>query len=428
MNKHLVYLLAVVVILSSASVVMAKAVSVTEPITITFWHDRGSSVDAEWIASSIAEFNSTNPYGITVEGVYQGYLSDIQAKTLTAIAAGDPPTMALLSCTSAPVLAVQDLLVDMTPYVERDGFDMDNIVDAVTDYIYYEGQIITMPYTRGTAIMYYNKDMFSEVGLDRAPNSLEELNEYAKKIYEKSGGTVKGIGYTIEPTYYQHYLVQSLNGLGILDADGKGASSVYDGSLLRLLTDWYNWTEEGWCAIPALSSASSVIQESFNNKTLAAFVSSSNRAGAIRNNAIANGIDMGMSFTVGYGGPSAPIGGGSIGIIKRGNSDQEIAAAWEFIKFLMTDEQVAGNHAVTGVLPVTYSSLATDTIQECWAENEGFKLSYEQLEYASEICFSPYTSEWTSAVRSAMSQVIQARDITPEQAIKVLQAEAEMIF
>ena len=77
-------------------------------------------------------------------------------------------------------------MADMTPYVERDGFDMDNVVKELTDYVYYEDQIVAMPYTRGTAILYYNKDLYEQAGLDHAPTSLEELNEYAKKIYEDS--------------------------------------------------------------------------------------------------------------------------------------------------------------------------------------------------------------------------------------------------
>ena len=65
------------------------------------------------------------------------------------------------------------------------------------------------------------------------------------------------------------------------------------------------------------------------------------------------GIDLGMARTVGYGGYSAPLGGGSVGIIGKDHTDQEIAAAWEFVKFLMSDQQVAANHIETGVLPTT---------------------------------------------------------------------------
>ena len=92
------------------------------------------------------------------------------------------------------------------------------------------------------------------------------------------------------------------------------------------------------------------------------------------------GIDLGMARTVGYGGYSAPLGGGSVGIIGKDHTDQEIAAAWEFVKFLMSDQQVAANHIETGVLPTTYSSVETDTLKDFWADENhiGYKISYEQ--------------------------------------------------
>lgn len=404
--------------------------TVKEPITISFWHDRTSDTDAAFLKKSIETFNSTNEYGITVEEVAQGYLDDVQAAIEVAVAAGNAPLLADLSCNGIPLFASEGILADMTPYVERDGFDMDNVVKELTDYVYYDGQIVAMPYTRGTAILYYNKDLYEAAGLDHAPESLEELNEYAAKIYADSGNTVKGIGYTIEPTYYQHYLLSALNGVGFMDADGLNASCVTDGSMAQFLTDWYNWTEEGWCEIPALSSASSAMQEAFFTGKLAAFVSSSNRATSISEKAAEAGINLGMSKTVSYGGYAAPLGGGSIGIIGEGHSQQEIAAAWEFVKFLMSDEQVVANHIETGVLPTTYSAAESDAMKEFWADpaNEGYKISYEQVGVASEPKMSLYTSEWNSIVRNAYSELIQARDITPEQAVETLQKEAEALF
>lgn len=403
---------------------------VTAPITISFWHDRTSDTDSAFLQSSIQAFNETNPYGITVEEVAQGYLDDVQAAIETAIAAGDAPLLADLSVNGIPLFASEGILADMTPYIERDGFDMNNVVKELTDYVYYENQVVSMPYTRGTAILYYNKDLYAAAGLDHAPASLEELNEYAAKIHADSKGSIKGVGYTIEPTYYQHYLLASLNGVGFMDTDGKNASCVTDGSMLRFLTDWYNWTQAGWCEIPALSSASSAMQEAFFNGQLGALVSSSNRATSIAKKAAEAGINMGMARTVGYGGYAAPLGGGSISIIGKDHSQQEIAAAWEFVKFLMTDEQVAKNHIETGVLPTTYSAANGSELQAFWADpaDEGYKISFEQVPDASAPKMSLYTSEWNSIVRSAYSQLIQARDITPEATLENLAKEAKALF
>ena len=75
-----------------------EADKVKEPITISFWHDRTSDTDAAFLKKQIEEFNSTNEYGITVEEVAQGYLDDVQAAVTTAIAAGNAPVLADLSC------------------------------------------------------------------------------------------------------------------------------------------------------------------------------------------------------------------------------------------------------------------------------------------------------------------------------------------
>ena len=401
-----------------------------QSIKITFWHDRTSDTDSQFLKKQVEEFNQSNGKGILVEEVAKGYLDDVQAAVTTAIAAGEAPVLADLSCNGIPIFASEGVLADMKPYIEKDKFDMDNVVKELQDYVYYDDQIISMPYTRGTAILYYNQNLFKEVGLDHAPTSLEELNQYAQEIYKNSNGEIQGIGYTIEPTYYQHYLLHSLNGVGFIDKDGKSASCLEDGSMEKLLKDWYSWTEEGWCAIPALEKASSVMQEAFYNQKLAAFVSSSNRATSIRKKSEEAGFPLGMGASVAYGGYAAPLGGGSVGIIAKGHSEEEIAAAWEFVKFLMEDKQVVANHIETGVLPVTYTAVETEEMKEFWAkeENAGYKLSYEQVKDASAPSMSIHTSEWTSAVKSAWSELIQARDISVEECINKLKDEAKEIF
>ena len=401
-----------------------------QSIKITFWHDRTSDTDSQFLKKQVEEFNQSNGKGILVEEVAKGYLDDVQAAVTTAIAAGEAPVLADLSCNGIPLFASEGILADMKPYIKKDKFDMDNVVKELQDYVYYNDQIISMPYTRGTAILYYNQNLFKEAGLDNAPTSLEELNQYAQEIYKKSNGEIQGIGYTIEPTYYQHYLLHSLNGVGFIDKDGKSASCLEDGSMEKFLKDWYSWTEEGWCAIPALEKASSVMQEAFYNQKLAAFVSSSNRATSISKKSEEAGFPLGMGASVAYGGYAAPLGGGSVGIIAKGHSEEEIAAAWEFVKFLMEDKQVVANHIETGVLPVTYTAVETEEMKEFWAkeENAGYKLSYEQVKDASAPSMSIHTSEWTSAVKSAWSGLIQARDISVEECIEKLKKEAKEIF
>ena len=96
----------------------------------------------------------------------------------------------------------------------------------------------------------------------------------------------------------------------------------------------------------------------------------------------------------------------------------------------MSDDQVAKNHIETGVLPTTYSAVEGKELKDFWADekNAGYRISYEQVKNASAPSMSLYTSEWNGIVRSAYSQVIQARDITPADAVKNMAAEAEALF
>lgn len=393
------------------------------PITIAIWHMMSAGSKGDRMTASIEAFNETNKFGITVEEVYQGSYDELQAKLLQAVAAGTQPELALLSCNALPMLAEHDSLADLTPYVERDGFDMDNLIEGLAKYVYFNDQIISFPYVRSTAIFYYNKAL-----IPNAPDSLEKLVEQSKQIYADSNGSIKGMGFSIEANYYQQALLASLNGTGILNADGTGPGGLDDGSVLQFLTDWYTWTEEGYCATPALSNADSALKEDFINGKLASYISSAGTASGLMQACEENGIELGIHYMPGYGGYTAPIGGGSLAVIESGNNQQEVAAAWEFIKFILSDEQVGLTHRDTGYVPVTKSAAGSEFVLNLWAENPAYKVAFEQLDYAMEVPFSKYTSEWTATMKQAFSEVIQGREVTPAKEVEKLKAEAQVIF
>ena len=64
----------------------AKADETAEPITIQFWHTRGSGANYEVVQHEVEEFNNTigKEKGITVEETFIGNYNDILAKTQLA--------------------------------------------------------------------------------------------------------------------------------------------------------------------------------------------------------------------------------------------------------------------------------------------------------------------------------------------------------
>lgn len=102
-----------------------------EPITIQFWHTRGSGSNYEVVQHSVEEFNNTigKEKGITVEEVFIGNYNEILAKTQLAIQSGEAPQVVVSGNTFVNYLLEDGVLADMAPLAEETGWDRDNLLD-----------------------------------------------------------------------------------------------------------------------------------------------------------------------------------------------------------------------------------------------------------------------------------------------------------
>lgn len=144
---------------------------------------------------------------------------------LNAIRTGDAPDvfMAPLSF-SLPVLVEEGWFQPLDPLVDEGFFEIFreglfkeglNIVD---DEIYTIPQQIGQP----TAMVFYNKDLFEEAGLDpeQPPQTYEEFRDYARQITEAGNGDFYGLIEGGKQSNRFSYTIQewgSLNGAGLAD-------------------------------------------------------------------------------------------------------------------------------------------------------------------------------------------------------------------
>lgn len=125
-----------------------------------------------------------------------------------------------------------------------------------------------------------------------------------------------------------------------------------------------------------------------------------------------------------------PIGGGNIGLMKTFNTEEQLNAGWEFIKFLFTDEMVAYNAINSGYLPTTKSVADSEDMKAFWAENPNWKLPYDQVDWGIEQAY-PYfegNSELKTNIQGAVSLLIQERSITAEEAVEQIKRDNEHLF
>jgi len=394
-------------------------------ITITLWHNRGTGANGTEMEKAVKAFNESNEYGITVNSEYIGATATILSKAVTSIAAGNNPTMVMLDNCGVPTLAEKGALADLSGYVERDGFDMDNIVEQMREYVYHGEKVVSFPYTRSTVVMYYNKALFAKAGVE-VPKSIEELEQVGPVLTQKLG--IPAYCLLIDASFYQESLLQSIGKSGSLNADGTGTDILDNGSMATLLKDWKSWVDAGWCAAPAVTNSETAMTEDFYQGKVASMILSTGTYQNVTSYSADNGIDLGVAPNIGYGGYATAGGGGNIAVIEKNSSQQQIAAAWEFIKFLMADEQVASNSINTGYLPVTYSAADSEQMQSHWAAEPEAKVAYDQLQYSTEPSWAINRSEWNTQIKTAISYVIQDGSQTVDQAIDYLKKQEKIIF
>ena len=144
--KKLVSLLLVAVLLCFS--VSALAYSPEEPITIQFWHTRGSGAQQETMNYQIDAFNETvgKEKGIIVEGTYIGGYADIMAKVQLSVASSEQPVVCITGNTRIAILQEDGILEDMLPYAKASGLDLTNFYPGMINVPYNdENQLYSLP-------------------------------------------------------------------------------------------------------------------------------------------------------------------------------------------------------------------------------------------------------------------------------------------
>ena len=429
MKKRISLVLALMILLSLCSFARAEQ----EPLHIEFWHTRGSGANYEVLKNSVDTFNATigKEKGIFVEEIFQGGYADIVPKLEMASQSGGMPAVGVTSGVRASILLDDGLLADMAPYAAKTGFDFSVFFESLLDVPGNEnGEIRSLPYVRSTPVFYYNKTMADAKGL-KAPETVAELEAFAKALHTYDPATGDGCwGFELlnDTTYLQGSFLWQLG--QPLVGEG-GTAPCLEGSLLKLFTDWTRWIDEGWCRPFDSTGAQNTATEMFCQGKLACFVASCGSLSNIYKFSKEAGIELGVSYypTYDIDNRAVSIGGGNI-ILMAGNSEEVTSAGWEFIQFLMSDDMVAAEAIGSGYLPTTKTVENNEAMAKFWEENPLFKVAYDQLAWGhcEETPKFLDRTEFKTNVSNVTSQLIQERNITPEQAIEQIKSISAHLF
>lgn len=341
--------------------------------TIQFWHAM-SGWRIDWFNEKAAEFNELHP-NITVEVQYTGSYRDTLNKLIAAVQAGDPPHVVQVFELGTQLIIDGGIAVPMQELIDNDPtFDVGNFMPQVLSYYKVDGKLYSMPFNSSNAIVYYNKTLFEEAGLnpDKPPRTFEEFKEVSKTITQYYDGNVVGFGFNLHSWFFEELMAAQ----SALMCDnnngrtGRATKAVFNNDAGLRIFNFLNDMYKSDTMIKTKPEDWATARNLFFSQRAAMIMSSTSDVALMIENAEENNFEFGTVFLpAAEGAPAggAAIGGGSLWIID-GNPEEEIQAAWEFVKWMANTEQQIDWHQNTGYFPVKKDAVEQLMFEGYYAE------------------------------------------------------------
>jgi len=188
-----------VAVLLSLLAAPASAVSAGDPPArekIVFWNLFTAGDQHRVITELVRRFNETSDRYV-VEKADIPY-THIHAKMLPATAGGVPPDVSIFDRFLVASYAARGAFLELDEFVKRDGLRGEDFFDAPWAECFYQNRPYAVPYDTDVRVLYYNRRLFREAGLDpdRPPRTWSELVEYSRKLTRRRpDGRLEQVGY-----------------------------------------------------------------------------------------------------------------------------------------------------------------------------------------------------------------------------------------
>lgn len=377
----------------------------------------------------VAQFEAANP-GVDVNAVYSGSYTDTTTKALTAAKSGEPPTVAVLLATDIFTLIDEDVIEPIDNYIKTDEDKAwaDGFMPAYLKSAQVDGHLWAVPFQRSTAVLYWNKAAFAEAGLDpeKYPTTWDEMVEYGKAVTVKdaAGNTTRwgvGIPGNVGSAQWLFGALVAQNGARLVNDEGT-ETYLTDPKVIEALQFWIDLNKVNGIHPPGIQEWGTTPQDFLEQRIAMVWTTTGNLTN-IRKNAT---FDFGLAPYPGHPTPASVLGGGNLYIFKEA-SDEAKAAAFEFIKFLTSDEILADWGIQTGYVAPRDGSWETDALKAYVVEAPQAVVAKNQI--ASSVPeFSTHENARTTKVLNDALAAALTGTKTAEQALTDAQTEIDRIL
>ena len=347
----------------------------TGPINIVYWRAlTGAAGDAQ--DELVARFNASQTR-VIAEAQFQGAYAELLQKLLAGLAAGAVPDVVLLDSPFVGLFAKDGALVSLDSYVagDKSGFDLKDYIPGLLQDGYYGGSLYALPFMRSTPLIYYNADLFKEVGLpDRAPDTWQELREFSKKLTKvASDGTVEryGTAFPLSRSSAHWYFQAAVYANGGQVSDDDFGIHLEEAPAMEAAQLWQDMVFKDKTAIGSTDP-----HGEFLNGRVGIVFGSTGSMGSLMSRATFNVMGAFIPKNVQR---LVPVGGSVLAMTSSDKTRQ--SGTWDFLKYMTGPESNSYVIQMTGYMPVTKSASSYPDTVAYYNQYPERRVAVDQLIY-----------------------------------------------
>ena len=340
-------------------------------VTIVFYHTMGQNL-RDVLDAYIVEFNKLYP-NIHIEHSQVGGYDDVRDQISTEITVGAQPNIAycypdhVARYNIADAVTTLDELIASKITVERAdgtteilGLTDEQIADFIEGYYnegkqFGDGLMYTLPLSKSTEVLYYNKTFFEANGLT-VPTTWDELEAVCAQIKDIDPDCIP-LGYDSEANWFITMCEQYGSPYTSATGDHYLFNNEQNHAFVKMFNEWY---QKGYVTTQTLYGAytSGLFVATEGTRS---YMSIGSSAGATHqrpdmvNNEYPFEVGIATIPQVDASNPKVISQGPSVCIFQKENP-QEVIASWLFVKFLTTTVEFQAEFGMaSGYVPVLKS-------------------------------------------------------------------------
>ncbi len=355
----------------------------TKDVEITFTHTMGAKLQ-EVLNTYIAEFNKIYP-NIKITHQSAGGWSDINGQINTEIAGGTQPNIAYCYPDHVAMYNIAESVVELDNLIDHKkiGLTAEEKADFISSYYneglaYGDDHMYTMPLSKSTEVLYYDKTFFEKHNLS-VPTTWKELWDTCAKIKEIDP-TCYPLGYDAEDNWFITLCEQMKTGYTSAKDGGQYLfNTAKNKAFVKELRGYY---QKGYFTTQELygSYTSNLFVETTDTRCYMCVGSSGGASYQMSNNDTTDGsyaFEVGVAPIPQYSADNRKVisQGPSLCILQgKDTTDDQIMASWLFVKFLCTNVDFQAEFSMaSGYMPVLKSVTENETYAAWLAKGNGYE-------------------------------------------------------